>query len=706
MVEVQKLVGEPEHLRPNRAFGASVALSSSMGLVGAATDAAASGIPGGAAYVFGLVGSQGDVCSGAGECETRFCVDGVCCESACDAGALPRCSACSVALGSTADGVCSVLNDFDGDGIGGDCDNCPRDPNSEQTDEDQDDLGDACDGCPSNPDKAEPGACGCEHPDIDADGDGTFECDDGDACTKVDICRAGTCVGTEPVVCATQSQCHEAGSCNPATGLCDEPPKPDGVSCDDGNACIAGEICVAGSCQGGEPAPIDDGNPCTQDSCDPTGGVQHVPVADGSPCSDGDACTLLDTCQTGRCVGGPTASCDDEDPCTIDTCVTTDGCVNIADTTDSDDDAVPDCRDGCPADPAKTEPGACGCGLPELPPTMTVPPDVNTSICGEVEPVIVGQGFAESCGTSVNVTGQVIAIDGVPLETPVPIEGGAAPLGIGNHIVEWTPAHPNIPSKTQSVVVGATIQANGSFVVNSRAEVRRLSSGFAVVLNSGSASTRVSDDARAGGIRSVAPVSVHHRALVAGNIVSSGAVFVEADADVTGTVTPFSGVVLPPLPALPAFPPALGGDRTINSGVAVLVPGSYRTVIVNGGTLRLVEGDYFFEALALNSGVTVRAPEGTRVLVKDQLTVRSPFLAPVGTQLSPVFLGFSGTFAALEAPFDGTLLAPGAEIAFGSGSGFAYTGAFYARALLVRESSALVCDSSRALASGLPLSAP
>jgi len=109
-----------------------------MGLVGAATDAAASGIPGGAAYVFGLVGSQGDVCSGAGECETRFCVDGVCCESACDAGALPRCSACSVALGSTADGVCSVLNDFDGDGIGGDCDNCPRDPNSEQTDEDQD----------------------------------------------------------------------------------------------------------------------------------------------------------------------------------------------------------------------------------------------------------------------------------------------------------------------------------------------------------------------------------------------------------------------------------------------------------------------------------------------------------------------------------------------------------------------------------------
>ena len=32
---------------------------------------------------------------------------------------------------------------------------------------------------------------------------------------------------------------------------------------------------------------------------------------------------------------------------------------------DSDGDGVTDCRDGCPADPFKTEPGLCGCGLPE-----------------------------------------------------------------------------------------------------------------------------------------------------------------------------------------------------------------------------------------------------------------------------------------------------------------------------------------------------
>ena len=33
--------------------------------------------------------------------------------------------------------------------------------------------------------------------------------------------------------------------------------------------------------------------------------------------------------------------------------------------TNRDGDALPDCTDGCPADPGKTTPGACGCGLPD-----------------------------------------------------------------------------------------------------------------------------------------------------------------------------------------------------------------------------------------------------------------------------------------------------------------------------------------------------
>lgn len=39
------------------------------------------------------------------------------------------------------------------------------------------------------------------------------------------------------------------------------------------------------------------------------------------------------------------------------------GCGNPE--TDSDNDGTPDCVDGCPSDPAKTAPGSCGCGNPE-----------------------------------------------------------------------------------------------------------------------------------------------------------------------------------------------------------------------------------------------------------------------------------------------------------------------------------------------------
>src|SRR2546421_702673 len=62
-------------------------------------------------------------------------------------------------------------------------------------------------------------------------------CDDGNACTGTDTCQAGTCTGTNPVVCAATDQCHVAGTCDPATGTCSNPAKPNGAACNDGSAC-------------------------------------------------------------------------------------------------------------------------------------------------------------------------------------------------------------------------------------------------------------------------------------------------------------------------------------------------------------------------------------------------------------------------------------------------------------------------------------
>ena len=50
-----------------------------------------------------------------------------------------------------------------------------------------------------------------------------------------------------------------------------------------------------------------------------------------------------------------------------------DVCSNGDDTIDSDDDGTPDACDNCPGDPAKTEPGNCGCGV------------VDTTLAGDLD---------------------------------------------------------------------------------------------------------------------------------------------------------------------------------------------------------------------------------------------------------------------------------------------------------------------------------
>ncbi len=81
------------------------------------------------------------------------------------------------------------------------------------------------------------------------------DCDDGDttggdgcsATCQIEICF--NCAGT-PSVCSPKcvaDQCH-VGVCDPGTGTCSYPNKPNGAACDDGDGCPA-DTCQAGGCQ-------------------------------------------------------------------------------------------------------------------------------------------------------------------------------------------------------------------------------------------------------------------------------------------------------------------------------------------------------------------------------------------------------------------------------------------------------------------------
>jgi len=195
------------------------------------------------------------------------------------------------------------------------------------------------------------------------------DCDDGDPCTVNDTCGDAQCVGfavscdcqsdadcgkledgnlcNGTLVCDTAKlpyQCAVAAgtvvkcpaptgkdavclapACDPDTGECSFAPGKDGVPCDDADACTINDTCASGACAPGKPANCNDGNPCTDDACDPLAGCTHSPNT--AACNDGNACTTADQCAAGSCFGGPGLVCNDGNGCTDDSCSPQTGCV-------------------------------------------------------------------------------------------------------------------------------------------------------------------------------------------------------------------------------------------------------------------------------------------------------------------------------------------------------------------------------------------
>ncbi|MGC4114600.1 MAG: MYXO-CTERM sorting domain-containing protein [Myxococcales bacterium] len=75
-------------------------------------------------------------------------------------------------------------------------------------------------------------------------------CDDGDACTAGDTCQSGRCVGTTKDCSAQAGRCKSA-TCDPVSGACVTTVLADGTSCDDQDACTTGDTCRAGVCEAG-----------------------------------------------------------------------------------------------------------------------------------------------------------------------------------------------------------------------------------------------------------------------------------------------------------------------------------------------------------------------------------------------------------------------------------------------------------------------
>jgi cysteine-rich repeat protein len=204
------------------------------------------------------------------------------------------------------------------------------------------------------------------------------QCDDGntasgDGCSatcQIEPCY--TCTG-QPSVCTLMTctpldQCHVAGTCDPASGACSNPPAPDGTSCDDrifcngtdtcdgsgncvhtGDPCGTGPVCThtcnetAQNCLASSGTACDDRIFCNgADTCDGNGTCAHA----GDPCAGGAECNTMCNETTRDCLTAANTCCtDDGNACTDDACDGKGTCAHPR--PDTDGDGICDALDNC-----------------------------------------------------------------------------------------------------------------------------------------------------------------------------------------------------------------------------------------------------------------------------------------------------------------------------------------------------------------------
>lgn len=321
--------------------------------------------------------SDGSTCVQPNECNSGNCVDGYCCNNACDG----TCESCSYYPGycttntpntdpESECGTCKVCNGASGcvaaEGGTDPKDDCTMAASSTCG---QDGTCNGSGGCSLWTSGTICSSQYCEfdvvYPASICDGSGScfpstgigcgnYTCDDSgvscrESCTAAShcvsgfICDGGHCVSrfANGLECTENGQCASGfcvdgyccnSSCTETCFFCDNPtnlgvcsPTP-GARYDPRGRC--GSECSycdnTASCRlvasGTDPFGVcNDVNECTQDSCDGQGNCEFVPL-DGISCEDGDLCTQGDICVDGVCSWDTQVECNDYDECTANIC--------------------------------------------------------------------------------------------------------------------------------------------------------------------------------------------------------------------------------------------------------------------------------------------------------------------------------------------------------------------------------------------------
>jgi hypothetical protein len=230
--------------------------------------------------------ANGTACQAGSQCKSGFCVEGVCCDSACSG----ICQSCAAATNGGQDGTCAFA--VAGSDPGDDCPDegaasCQKDG--------------TCDGAGAC--RTYPAGTAC----------GPTQCvkgaQVGSSCNGTGACVAGTNVACAPYACvsgACKTSCSSDDDCD-AAGYCSA--GSCGARKDKGSACTAKDECVTNLCVDGVCCNAPCAGQC--EACNTTGAPGTCLPVEGDPVGGRPACPQgSELCQQKKCNGTDRLSCE------------------------------------------------------------------------------------------------------------------------------------------------------------------------------------------------------------------------------------------------------------------------------------------------------------------------------------------------------------------------------------------------------------
>ena len=222
-------------------------------------------------------------------------------------------------------------------------------------------------------------------------------------------------------------------------------------------------------------------------------------------------------------------------------------------------------------------------------------------------------------------------------------------------------------------------------VIGDRAKIVK-PGGFAMTASMGGQTTKLGVEAKAGTIVSVPNVALADRSTVTGDVISGGTIARGNSVVVTGQ----SRTAVTLLPAkifswTVQFRASSTQVQLEPKASRTLAPGPYANVVVkNGATLTLTTGTYYFDSFDLD-------PNGKLIVVNDTgpivVYVRNSIiwhgvLQYLGRAGDLMIVSTGATAFAVESSFDGTIVAPLADVRMGVGN-TPHSGALFARSVQI-----------------------